>query len=81
MSLQKGPGVDQILAVAPRFNVVDLSAELDSDAAFLDTAAIVSLVDQVITSDSAVAHLAVCWPGPRGSCCPAPPTGAASTHR
>ena len=58
VSLQKGPGVEQIAAVAPRFNVVDLAAELDADGAFLDTAAVVSLVDLVITSDSAVAHLA-----------------------
>ena len=58
VSLQKGPGVEQIAAVASRFNVVDLAADLDADGAFLDTAAVVSLVDLVITSDSAVAHLA-----------------------
>jgi tetratricopeptide (TPR) repeat protein len=57
VSVQKGPGVDQIAAIADRCAVVDLSAELDADGAFLDTAAVVSLADLVITSDSAVAHL------------------------
>jgi tetratricopeptide (TPR) repeat protein len=56
-SLQKGPGQDQ-LACAP-FDVVDLSPCLDERAgAFMDTAAVMMSLDLVITSDTAIAHLA-----------------------
>ncbi|MEX0678959.1 MAG: tetratricopeptide repeat protein [Pirellulales bacterium] len=56
VSLQKGFGSDQI-GVFP-FNVVELGAELDADGAFLDTAAVIKNLDLVISSDTAVAHLA-----------------------
>jgi tetratricopeptide (TPR) repeat protein len=56
-SLQKGAGVEQ-LANAP-FEVEDLGSRLDlGDAAFCDTAAVIGQLDLVITSDTAVAHLA-----------------------
>jgi len=41
-----------------RFEVVDLGDSLDSDAAFLDTAAVMNHLDLVVTSDTAIAHLA-----------------------
>ncbi len=56
-SLQKGPGEDQT-ANAP-FDIVDLAPRLDnSTGAFMDTAAVIKNLDLVITSDSAIAHLA-----------------------
>ncbi len=59
VSLQKGFGAEQIGAVADRFAVFDLGPELDEQGgAFLDSAAVLTLVDLLITSDSAVAHLA-----------------------
>ena len=57
LSLQKGFGVEQ-LADAP-FAVEDLGSQLDEDGrAFLETAAVVRNLDLVITSDTALAHLA-----------------------
>jgi tetratricopeptide (TPR) repeat protein len=56
VSLQKGPGADQIAGCG--FNVVELGADLDADGAFLDTAAAMKNLDLVISSDTAVAHLA-----------------------
>jgi ADP-heptose:LPS heptosyltransferase len=57
ISLQKGSGIEQ-LAHAP-FDVEDLGSRLDlGDAAFCDTAAVIKNLDLVITSDTAVAHLA-----------------------
>jgi Flp pilus assembly protein TadD len=58
ISLQKGPGVDQL--TAPRgFDVIDLSASLDeASGAFEDTAAVMCSLDLVIAADTAAAHLA-----------------------
>jgi tetratricopeptide (TPR) repeat protein len=56
ISLQKGEGVEQ-LADAP-FPVEQLGEAVDQDAAFCDTAAVIKNLDLVITSDTAVAHLA-----------------------
>lgn len=59
VSLQKGPGTEQLAALQGRFEVVDLSRKLDvMHGPFMDTAALVSVLDLIITSDSAVAHLA-----------------------
>jgi tetratricopeptide (TPR) repeat protein len=59
ISLQKGPGREQLVGIAGRFAVRDLGEEVDTDhGAFTDTAAIMQSLDLVITSDSAVAHLA-----------------------
>jgi Family of unknown function (DUF6165)/Tetratricopeptide repeat len=57
VSLQKGTGVEQI---EPTHGRVPLKVfpELDQDGAFVDSAAIVQYLDLIITSDSAVAHLA-----------------------
>ncbi len=59
ISLQEGEGRDQISSAADRFEVVDLGDEVDRQAgAFVDTAAILKNLDLVITSDTALAHLA-----------------------
>jgi hypothetical protein len=59
ISLQKGPGKEQLLALADAFPVVDFNNRLDEAAgAFTDTAAIMSSLDLVITSDTALPHLA-----------------------
>ena len=55
LGLQKGPGRDQLAGVADRFAVTDLGPQLDD---FLDTAAVLSNLDLVITSDTSIAHLA-----------------------
>jgi len=55
VSLQKGFGTEQIAAAG--FPVIDVSG-LDEAGAFLDTAAMIRNLDLVITSDSAIAHLA-----------------------
>jgi hypothetical protein len=58
-SLQKGPGAEQLEAVAQSWSVVDFGDQLDAaGGAFLDTAAIMQHLDLVITSDTAHAHLA-----------------------
>ena len=55
LSLQKGPGTDQLPEFADRWGIVDLSTRMQSWA---DTAAAVGLLDLVISVDSAVVHLA-----------------------
>jgi hypothetical protein len=55
VSLQKGPGVEQLSAP---FSLVEFGDRLDSAGAFLDTAALLMNLDLVVTVDSAVAHLA-----------------------
>ncbi len=55
VSLQKGPGRDQLTALGERLGVLDLTDRLED---FADTAALVSNLDLVITVDTAVAHLA-----------------------
>jgi Flp pilus assembly protein TadD len=56
VSLQVGPGLDQIPALPGRFPIITLPSRRPRD--FLDTAAIMTQLDLVITPDSAVAHLA-----------------------
>jgi Flp pilus assembly protein TadD len=59
LSLQKGPGIEQIPLVQTQFSVVDLGSAADvATGPFLDTAAIVQNLDLVVTSDTALAHLA-----------------------
>jgi tetratricopeptide (TPR) repeat protein len=59
LSLQKGPGTDQLRDLAGRFPVIDLSCRLDETSEpFMDTAALMMNLDLVICSDTAVAHLA-----------------------
>ncbi len=69
ISLQKGPGTEQLTALGGRFPVAELDtpiAGLESRRDFLDTAAVMSLLDLVVTPETAVAHLAGalavnCW--------------------
>lgn len=56
ISLQKHVGVEQIATAG--VPLIDLGPDVDADGAFVDTAAIIVALDLVITSDSAVAHLA-----------------------
>ena len=59
VSLQKGPGLEQLRNVPFAERIIDLSADLDRGPdAFLDTAAVVAGLDLVISSDTSVAHLA-----------------------
>jgi tetratricopeptide (TPR) repeat protein len=59
VSLQKGPGLEQLRQVPFAAQIVDLSADLDRGPdAFLDTAAVIASLDLVISSDTSVAHLA-----------------------
>ena len=57
--LQKGVGSEQLAGIAGTFHVRDLGDSVDAGpGAFLDTAAIMMNLDLVVTSDSAVAHVA-----------------------
>ena len=57
ISLQKGHGSEQVARVD--FRVADLGADLDGTAGpFMDTAAVMSCLDLVVTSDTAIPHLA-----------------------
>ena len=59
ISLQKGHGSGQLAELHERFEVIDLGDSLDSTAGpFMDTAAVMKNLDLVITSDTAIAHLA-----------------------
>jgi tetratricopeptide (TPR) repeat protein len=60
ISLQKGTGVEQLEDAPPGLNVQVLGDDFDSEGngAFLDTAAVMQGLDLVITSDTAVAHVA-----------------------
>jgi hypothetical protein len=58
-SLQKGPGSEQLSALGDLFPVTDLGSQLDNaTGAFVETAAVMKSLDLIITSDTAVAHLA-----------------------
>jgi tetratricopeptide (TPR) repeat protein len=59
ISLQQGYGVDQLHGRKGRFPIVELPSDCDEAAgAFMDTAAIMMNLDLIITSDTAIAHLA-----------------------
>src|SRR5262249_32794632 len=61
ISLQKDAGTEQIRALGGKFPVTELGSGvegLEDRRDFLDTAALMSLVDLVITPETAVAHLA-----------------------
>jgi ADP-heptose:LPS heptosyltransferase len=58
-SLQKGHGSEQLAAASQRMEIENLAMELDlTSGAFMDTAAVMQCLDLVITSDTAIAHLA-----------------------
>jgi Tfp pilus assembly protein PilF len=59
LSLQKGAGREQLSAPEGHFPVTDLGSQLDeTTGAFVETAAVMKNLDLVITSDTAIAHLA-----------------------
>ena len=59
ISLQKGPGSEQVAQVPFAERIVDLSSTLDEESGpFMDTAAIMTQLDLVISCDTALAHLA-----------------------
>lgn len=58
-SLQKGFGCEQLAAFPARDRVVDLGPQLDqATGTMVDTAAVMMNLDLVVTSDTALAHLA-----------------------
>jgi Tfp pilus assembly protein PilF len=58
-SLQAGPGKEQLREIPASMRVLDLGDDFDGGAdAFVDSAAVMQSLDLVITSDSALAHLA-----------------------
>lgn len=59
ISLQKGPGVEQLARLDNRFTVIDYRWESQQAAdAFMETAALLKNLDLVVTCDTAMAHLA-----------------------
>ena len=58
VSLQKGPGTEQVAGVRRRFRVHELGEIDEAGGAFLDTAAVMKNLDLVISADTATAHLA-----------------------
>ena len=59
-SLQKGQAAEQAKTPPPGLNLNDLSREIHD---FVDTAALLSQLDLLITTDTSVPHLAGGWPG------------------
>jgi Flp pilus assembly protein TadD len=58
VSLQKSAAREQIAGQSWAGRILDLGPEIDNDGAFLDSAAILAEADLVITSDTAIPHLA-----------------------
>jgi tetratricopeptide (TPR) repeat protein len=59
INLQKGPGTEQLAPAGDQMSIIDWGTELDeASGPFMDTAAIMTHLDLVITSDTAIAHLA-----------------------
>ncbi|MGO9992515.1 MAG: tetratricopeptide repeat protein [Steroidobacteraceae bacterium] len=59
ISLQKGPGSEQLANMPAGMRVETLGEEFDAGSdAFVDTAAVMENLDLVITSDTSIAHLA-----------------------
>jgi tetratricopeptide (TPR) repeat protein len=66
VSLQKGPGSEQVRALAGRFPVAELPGLDERLGPFVETAAVLSCLDLVVCCDSALGHLAgalgvSCW--------------------
>jgi hypothetical protein len=57
-SLQVGDGAAHLPALAARAPITDLGGSLDREGGFADTAAVLMALDLLVTSDTAVAHLA-----------------------
>jgi tetratricopeptide (TPR) repeat protein len=58
ISLQQGEGTEQLAELKDRFAITGFGEELDRDGPFLDTAALMRVLDLVIVPDTALAHLA-----------------------
>src|SRR5262249_11850275 len=59
VSLQKWHGVEQIAALAGKLSLLDLDRQMDQPSGgFEDSAAVMVNLDLMITSDTALAHLA-----------------------
>jgi tetratricopeptide (TPR) repeat protein len=59
ISLQKGEGLAQLASLPPGMKVHTLGDDFDSGAdAFVDTAAVMQELDLIVSSDSAIVHLA-----------------------
>lgn len=58
ISLQKNDGLDQVEALGPDVRIETLDNLDETGGAFMDTAAVMQHLDLVITSDTALAHLA-----------------------
>lgn len=58
ISVQQRDGLDQLAEQSRRWTIHTLGEHVDRQGAFMDTAAILPQLDLLITSDSAVAHLA-----------------------
>lgn len=58
ISLQKGPGCEQIEGFRATHQLIDLGGDLDAGGAFVDTAAVLPHLDLVVSVDTAIAHLA-----------------------
>jgi len=59
ISLQKGFGSEQLAELGGRFVVRELGPDFDAaGGAFMDAAAVIQNLDLVVTSDTAIAHLA-----------------------
>ena len=58
LSLQKGPGSEQLASCSFRDRFVAAQEEIDQTWDFLDTAAILAASDRLIAADSGVVHLA-----------------------
>jgi tetratricopeptide (TPR) repeat protein len=59
VSLQKGHGLDQMEHLPNDVSIVNLGPELDNGTdAFVDTAAVMANLDLIVTSDTAIPHLA-----------------------
>jgi hypothetical protein len=59
-SLQRGDGIEQLAEKSVTFRVEPLGDEYDADEKkrFMDAAAVIANLDLVVTSDTAIAHLA-----------------------
>ncbi len=57
-SLQKGDGARQAESLPSGMNLVRLDKELDNEAPFVDTAAVMANLDLILTIDTSIAHLA-----------------------
>jgi tetratricopeptide (TPR) repeat protein len=58
-SLQKGPAVKELQAIAGQATVIDLGSSIDENTgAFVETAAVLKNLDLMICCDTAIAHVA-----------------------